>query len=77
MSDQKTDRVKDKASVSVHMKRPSFFSLMKAMKLATEQPTNRQHLVRESTIVTDRAADKPASSLKKKRQSNRHSGFFI
>jgi hypothetical protein len=65
MSDQRSDRITDEAAVSVHMKRPSFFSLMKAMKLATEQPTNRQDLVRESNIVTGRAAGKAASSLEK------------
>jgi hypothetical protein len=46
------------------------------MKLAIEQPKKRQHLARESDIATDRTADKVASSLEKKRQSNRHSGFF-
>jgi hypothetical protein len=42
--------------------------------LAIEQPTNRQHLERESDIVTDRVVDTAVSSLEQKRQSNRHSG---
>jgi hypothetical protein len=64
-SDQATDRVTDKVAVYVQRKRLGFFSLMKAMKRATEQPPNRQHLVRESDIVTDRAGDNAALSPEK------------
>jgi hypothetical protein len=69
MSDQKTDRVADKAAVSIERKRPGFFPLRKAIKLATEQPPKQQHIMRQSDIlvVTDRAVDKAASSLEKKR----------
>jgi hypothetical protein len=39
------------------------------MILATEQPTKWQHLMRESDIVTDRAADKTVASHERKQQS--------